>query len=316
MPSPDEHYVTLFDQAFLPYGMALHASLMRHGEPFRLWVVCLDEVVEQRLRQLALPGVETIALAAIEDADLLRVKPTRSRAEYCWTLTPCTFAAVFAHAPEAQRVTYIDSDVWLVSSPGPIFAELDAAGADVLITDHGFAPRYAHLGARSGRFCVQFLVARRGGSDAIIGWWRERCLEWCYDRYDAGRFGDQKYLDRWQELFGARVRVLEHPELTQAPWNVERFRPEQAAIFHFQGFRRVAERTVMLYYGYRVPDHAERFYRGYLADFRAALERLETLGVRVPVSRYRPLKRLKASLMRLVGTTRFVPLDWAGSGPA
>ena len=38
-----EHFVTLFDAAFLPQGLALHRSLRRHAGDFTLWRVCVDE---------------------------------------------------------------------------------------------------------------------------------------------------------------------------------------------------------------------------------------------------------------------------------
>ena len=36
-----EHFVTPLGSNFLPMGMALHDSLMRHGLPFHLWVICM-----------------------------------------------------------------------------------------------------------------------------------------------------------------------------------------------------------------------------------------------------------------------------------
>src|SRR5262249_45390286 len=128
-----EHYVTLFDNLFLPQGLALYRSLERHAGSFTLWVLCLDGKTEQTLRSMQLPHMELIALSDVETRELIEVKPGRSRAEYCWTLTPFSPRFVFSRKPDAVRVTYLDADVWLCRSPAPVFAEFEKSGKAVLI---------------------------------------------------------------------------------------------------------------------------------------------------------------------------------------
>ncbi len=106
-----EHFVTLFDASFLPIGLALYSSLKAHAQPFRLWVLAIDEGVERHLARLGLPDLTVIPLRSFETPALLAVKPGRTRAEYCWTMTPFTCQAVFDRDPSAQRATYVDADV-------------------------------------------------------------------------------------------------------------------------------------------------------------------------------------------------------------
>ena len=88
LPDRVEHFVTLFDSNFMLSGLALHESLMMHCPEARLWIVAADDLSLVQLRRLDLPGVQIVPLAEIEKTELLRVKPDRTRGEYCWTITP------------------------------------------------------------------------------------------------------------------------------------------------------------------------------------------------------------------------------------
>src|SRR5436853_6139245 len=164
-----EHYVTLFDGFFLPQGLALHASLQRHAGSYTLWILCVDEQAYSVLIELSLPNVRLFRAKDVETAELLAVKPIRTRGEYCWTLTPFAPRFVFEADADVQRVTYLDADLWFRRTPAPIFREFEASGKEVLITDHAYAPEHDQT-AESGRFCVQFLTVTRDGGEIVRKW--------------------------------------------------------------------------------------------------------------------------------------------------
>jgi len=213
-------FVTLFDSAYLPRGLVLYRSLERVGAPFRLRVVCMDVETEEVLRRLDLPHLAVVPLADLErhDAELAGVRDDRTPVEYCWTATPAVCLYVLQTEPQLPEITYVDADLMFFADPQELFDEL---GDDaVLIVPHRYAPEHAHKEPTSGTYNVEWLTFRRDEDGlAALQWWHDRCIEWCYFRFEDGKMGDQKYLDDWPQRF-PRVRVLQHPGGGLAPWNV------------------------------------------------------------------------------------------------
>lgn len=295
-----EHYVTLFDSLYLPQGLALHMSMQRHLERYTLWVLCMDERSEELLSKLELPNVRLLNLSRLETSELKKIKPSRKKGEYCWTLTPFTSSFVFAEDASASRVTYLDADLWFRKRPDAIFRELEASGKNVLITDHHYAPEYDQT-ATSGQYCVQFVTFTRSGGEIVRKWWEERCVEWCFDRFEDGKFGDQKYLDDWPERFAAHVHVLANPELTLAPWNATRFPYGQCVAWHFHGLRilKSAEQSYAVDFGaYPLPKATrENIYLPYVEDLRRAIQLVLKAGGTVNAQAKYSIKNRAKSLL-------------------
>lgn len=218
-------FCTLFDSHYFSRGLALYYSLEKHCENFHLYIFAFDERTERLLKQLQLAHATIISLKEFEDEELLKVKPTRTIAEYCWTSTSSTILYVIKKY-KVDACTYLDADLFFYSSPKPIFDEL--GGKSILLTEHRYSPQY-NKEVKSGKYCVQFITFKNNeyGLKALE-WWRERCLEWCYNRYEDGKFGDQLYLDDWTERFES-VHVLKHQGGGLAAWNVQQYD------FHFEG---------------------------------------------------------------------------------
>lgn len=320
-----EHYVTVFDGLFLPQGLALQRSMERHLGEYTLWIVCVDSVASDVLGRLNLPNVRPIRLEEIETPELRLVKQARTRAEYCWTLTPQAPRFVFDRDPSVQRVTYIDADLWFMRPAAQLFAELERSGKCVLITDHAYAPDHDQT-ATSGRFCVQFITWCRQGCEDVLRWWGDKCIEWCYARLEDGRFGDQKYLDDWPERFADKVHVSSRLESIVAPWNATRFPYGSAIAYHFHGLRLLESGRVMLFRGYDIPGSTQAaVYGPYLQDLAAAVATLALVGHRAPAQARKPglhiqagiaLKKLLRTLSRLkpIATAR-LPVPASRSKP-
>ena len=216
-----QHFCTLFDSNYLVKGLAMLRSLHRHCPEGIVFVLCMDGQTREVLERLDLPHVRCISLAEVETPDLLAVKPGRSIAEYCWTLSPCLPWHVLQHHPEVDAITYLDADLYFYASPQPIFDEI--GDASVAIIEHRFPEVFRHFEVR-GRFCVEWVGFRRDEEGmACLKRWRDQCIEWCFYRLEEHRMGDQKYLDAWPRDFRA-VHIIAHPGAGVAPWNFGQYR--------------------------------------------------------------------------------------------
>ncbi|HUW95325.1 MAG TPA: glycosyl transferase [Anaerolineae bacterium] len=246
------HFCTYFDHNYLLRGLTLYASLARHAGPFVLWVLCLDDATYAALSKLDLPDVRAISLPTFErdDNTLMAAKRDRSPVEYYFTCTPSWLSYLLEQSPPIDMVTYLDADLFFYSSPEPIYEEM--GNGSVLIVGHRF-PEKLRSWERYGIYNVGYLTFRNDSyGRQCLHWWRDRCLEWCYDRVEDNRFADQKYLDDWPTRFPQLV-VLRHKGAGLAPWNVENYSltlrngrvlvdSEPLVFFHFHNFQQVGRR--------------------------------------------------------------------------
>jgi hypothetical protein len=217
--SETHHYFTLFDHRYLARAVALYRSLERFDENFILRAVCLDDDSRRLLRRLRAPSLQITAIDEVERADpaLRAVRSTRTSWEYCWTSTSAVCRYFLDSEPGIGLLTYLDADLHFSSNPTPLFAELDASS--ILLIPHRALPETEAVVGVYNVGWITFRSDARGR--AALEWWRERCLEWCYDRFEPGRFGDQKYLDDWPSRFEG-VRVSQLPSAGLACWNEDR----------------------------------------------------------------------------------------------
>ncbi len=213
------NFCTLFDSHYFSRGIAMYESLARVCNDFHLYIFAFDNACLKALQTLKYPNMTVISLAEFEDDELLRVKPERSIAEYCWTCTSSAILYVLQRF-KVDQCTYLDADLFFFSSPSVLFEEM--GDSSILITEHRYTPKYDKA-KKTGTYCVQFISFKNDahGLKALC-WWRERCLEWCYARLEDGKFGDQLYLEDWTTRFEG-VHVPQHPGGGLAAWNIQQY---------------------------------------------------------------------------------------------
>ncbi len=216
------HFCTYFNIDYLPRARVLHASLLEHCPSFHLHALCFDEECFARLRALNLPHVTPIALAEFEAAHpaLAAVKASRTRIEYFYTCGPNLPLFVFDRRPDSDVVTYVDADLCFFADPQPLFDT--EVKHSISVTAHHLPAfrRKPRIRRHTGFYNVGWLSFRRDRDGiACLKWWRDRCLEWCYERFEDGKYADQLYLDQWPKLFTGFYEYIHHGA-NVAPWNV------------------------------------------------------------------------------------------------
>jgi hypothetical protein len=214
-------FCTYFDHNYLSRTILTIKSLRRFEPNTPIYILALSELCEAILRELALPNVEIIPLAILESAypELTAVKPTRTLIEYYFTLSPFLPHFLFSRTT-ADRVTYIDGDLYFFTSPRPVLDELGEAS--VAITPHRFSFDFRNHHV-FGRFNVAWLTYRRCAEGlACLDAYKADCTAWCYDRVEDGRFGDQKYLDAWPGRYPS-LKIIDHKGFNLANWNIHNY---------------------------------------------------------------------------------------------
>lgn len=188
-----------------------------------VFVVCMDELTRILLEKLDLPWVCLIPIHELEnnDTELLNARGNRSHVEYLWTCTSTIILRILQRNPHIDIISYLDADLYFFSDVEPVFSEL--GDASVAIHEHRFPPNLTFL-QENGVFNVGWLTFRNDEKGlAVLRWWRDRCLEWCYARQEDGKMGDQGYLNDWPQRFDG-VHVIRHLGVGVAPWNQEQYK--------------------------------------------------------------------------------------------
>lgn len=273
-------YCTYFDEGYASRGELMINSLLAVEPQAKIWVLAMSENAGRHVRDRLGPQVTTVSLAEFEKTrpDIARTRSERSRMEYMFTCTAGWTRYVMDHgARQGEWVTYLDADLYFFRSPSVIYGDLEEGS--VGLVPHHFAWLRPDL-KRYGRFNVGWVSFRMDqDGQRCARWWDDRCVEWCFDRVEPGRFADQKYLDVLPGMTD-RLVVLNRRGVNAAPWNIIGQKIEADALgplldgeplifFHYHGIKQRKDRFYLRnwYYGAR-PSSSVRniLYRPYLTQ--------------------------------------------------
>ena len=188
------YYCTYVDTNYLVRFLALSSSLNIHDKEHHIFALCLDDQSALILKALNKNSVSIIHLSELEkfDTQLSVTRLARNRVDYYQTATPCYLKFIFEIHPSVNQLTFLDPDIYLFSSPQPIFNEIGEFS--IAVIKNNFSTNRKIKDA-TANYYVSWLTLRRSkiGFKALA-WYRDKCIDWCFDRVEDKKYGDQGYL--------------------------------------------------------------------------------------------------------------------------
>ncbi|WP_212003525.1 hypothetical protein [Chitinophaga sp. HK235] len=306
------NFCTLFNSLYLTRGVAMYNSLEATCPDFHLYIFAFDDQACQTLQTLRLSKATIIPLSSFEDERLLQIKETRTPGEYCWTCTPATIEYCL-DTYQLPSCTYIDADLLFYKNPAVLLEEMGQQS--VLITEHRYTPEYDQA-ATSGKYCVQFVAFKNNAAGRkVLTDWKEDCFEWCYARFEDGKFGDQKYLDSWTTRYDC-IHELNHTGGGVAPWNVQQYsftadknmvtgietssgKQFDLIFYHYHDYKYCIANGCFLGH-YRLTEHNLKIvYKPYILALEKVAAQLQNAGCNGTFHELQDIHRLRKSLRRM-----------------
>lgn len=254
------YYCTMCSMDYCYQGLVLFNSLVKHDKDFKLFIICMDDKMVQFLNNLQDSSLVPIDVHDIEEAykELSEVKHLRNMREYAWTLKPSIVLYIFENYDYTDHVLWLDSDMQFLCSPEPLYAEW--GDLSILLSEQYYTGAYEYLVSGYGKYQAGFIGFRKNENGIeCLRWWQERCMEWCSDKADNGRWADQKYLDEFPQKFKG-VGVINNIGINLTPFILYRVNTEQGKVvvkkndgLYIDGMRII----LYHYYGFRFYDYNE-----------------------------------------------------------
>ncbi len=185
-------------------------------------MICMDDKSYKYLNDNPLNNVQILHIKELEKKfPLLKIaKLNRNRIEYFFTCSPAVCNYVMDQFDFIDSITYLDADLYFFSDPKKVFDEIE--NNSIAIIEHRFHWTTKRQ-LKYGRFNVGWVTFKNDseGKKCLIQW-MENCLDWCYQKVEKDRFGDQKYLNRWPSLY-KNLYVIQNKGANVAIWNIPNY---------------------------------------------------------------------------------------------
>ena len=217
------NFCTHFDSNYLPHAISLAESLNTYLNDFSLFMMCMDDESFSFLNSNPIKNTVPIHYSKMENyfPELLVAKQNRNRVEYFFTCSPAVCNYIIKNNLSLKSITYLDSDLYFFSSPKIIFDKIK--NKSISIIEHRFN-WITKRQIKYGKFNVGWITFKNDNEGLkCISDWMSDCLDWCYQKVEEDRFGDQKYLDKWPKKY-KNIHIIKCKGANVAIWNIGNYK--------------------------------------------------------------------------------------------
>ena len=219
------HCFTSISFSYLNRARVLGASLRRHHPDWKLWLCITDKEPPGFRFEASREPFDILLYASDLGIDEFEKWLFKHNVVEACTAVKGIFLQRMLDSG-AEKVVYLDPDIAVFGSLQPIVDWLD--NSSVLLTPHQLHPESETQAIVDNEICslnhgifnLGFVAVRNDGPGRqFTAWWRDRCMQYCFDQKENGIFVDQKWCDLAPALFDG-VRIIRDPGYNVASWNL------------------------------------------------------------------------------------------------
>lgn len=274
-------YCSILSKGRVYQFLALLSSMQKVSkEDFDLFALCVDNEAYDLLKKLNMKNLHVVHENELGE-DVLALKKARKVHEYCWTLKPIFLEHLMMKHPTANRLTYLDCDLYFWNDPSIIFK--NQPGCSVLLSpEEKYNPSWnanftRHMQKVTGYYNSGYISFKKDEMGlACLKWWKEKCIERCEIVPSEGFFGDQKYLDQMPKLF-SNICDITTPGVNIGIWNDLKFQfseddssvyvnNDRLIFYHFCGLRIVNKNKIELIFNQKHIPFIFEYYQQMLQE--------------------------------------------------
>jgi hypothetical protein len=259
------HFSTVVSQDHFFKYLALVSSLRNNPRDFKIYTMCVDEIVWHILNKINIEEVVPIMLKEVHSDMLEKAKGDRPFQAFCWTLKPVALQYVMEKHSDCDYFAHLDADLFFFESPENIF--LENPSASLFLTHHRNSRNFLKYYSSTGVFNTGFVGCKNDNTAYnAISKWKSQCLLYCPIKEDPIHkiFGDQRYVESWPEEY-RDVHVVRSLGVNAALWNIQNYtvsivndkvhvEGSPLVFYHFSGLTIISRNEFNINWYYHIDD--------------------------------------------------------------